>query len=85
MSQLLLPIIDRLKTRFKIGRICIVADRGMISAATVTQLESTDNPTPYILGARMRQVKVIRDRVLSHRAGIEKYDRKAAIGTNRLL
>jgi transposase len=62
----LLPIINRLKTRFKIGRICIVADRGMISAATVKQLESTDNPTPYILGARMRRVKLIRDRVLSH-------------------
>jgi len=62
----LLPIINRLKTRFKIERICIVADRGMISAATVKQLESTANPIPYILGARMRQVKLIRDRVLSH-------------------
>ena len=62
----LLPIVDRLKTRFKIARICIVADRGMISANTLEQLESGDNPTPYILGARMRKVKHIRDRVLSH-------------------
>ena len=62
----LLPIVDRLKTRFKIARICIVADRGMISANTLEQLESGDNPTPYILGARMRKVKQIRDRVLSH-------------------
>jgi len=62
----LLPIVDRLKTRFKIARICIVADRGMISAKTLEQLESGDNPTPYILGARMRKVKQIRDRVLSH-------------------
>jgi len=61
----LLPIVDRLKTRFKIGRICIVADRGMISANTVRQLESDDSPVPYILGARMRKVKEIRDRVLS--------------------
>ncbi|BBO69864.1 transposase [Desulfosarcina alkanivorans] len=62
----LLPIVDRLKMRFKIARICIVADRGMISAKTLEQLESGENPTPYILGARMRKVKQIRDRVLSH-------------------
>jgi len=61
----LLPIVDRLKTRFKIARICIVADRGMISADTLKQLESEDSSIPYILGARMRKVKQIRDRVLS--------------------
>ena len=61
----LLPIVERLKTRFKIARICIVADRGMISANTIKQLESKDSPIPYILGARMRKVKQIRDRVLS--------------------
>jgi transposase len=61
----LLPIVERLKTRFKIARICIVADRGMISANTIKQLESKNSPIPYILGARMRKVKQIRDRVLS--------------------
>ena len=61
----LLPIVDRLKTRFKIARICIVADRGMIGADTLKQLESEDSSIPYILGARMRKVKQIRDRVLS--------------------
>jgi transposase len=62
----LLPIVERLKTRFKIARICIVADRGMISANTIKQLESKDSPiAPYILGARMRKAKQIRDRVLS--------------------
>ena len=62
----LLPIVERLKQRFKIGRVCIVADRGMISSQTIAELESPDNPIPYILGARMRKVKQIRDRVLSH-------------------
>ena len=38
----------------------------MISADTVEQLESPTNRTPYILEARMRKVKKIRDRVLSH-------------------
>jgi transposase len=61
----LLPIVERLKKRFKIRQVCIVADRGMISAKTVEQLESSTNQMPYILGTRMRRVKQIRDQVLS--------------------
>lgn len=62
----LLPIVERLKKRFKIGRICIVADRGMISEKTIAALEAPENQTPYILGVRMRRVKQVADRVLSH-------------------
>lgn len=62
----LLPIVDRLKKRFAIGRVCIVADRGMISAQTIAALEAPENKTEYILGVRMRRAKLIRDRVLSH-------------------
>ena len=38
----------------------------MISAKTIAALEAPDNQTSYILGARMRKVELIRDRVLSH-------------------
>ena len=62
----LLPIVERLKKRFAINRICIVADRGMISAKTIEALEDPDNRTAYILGCRMRKVKQIAERVLSH-------------------
>ena len=62
----LLPIVDRLRKRFGIRRICIVADRGMISADTLQALEHPDSTVLYILGARMRQVKVIREKILSH-------------------
>ena len=31
----LVPVIDRLRRRFAIGRVCVVADRGMISAETI--------------------------------------------------
>jgi transposase len=31
----LLPVVDRLRDRFSVGRVCVVADRGMISAATI--------------------------------------------------
>jgi len=36
----LVPVVDRLRTRFSIGRVCIVADRGMISAETIAELEA---------------------------------------------
>ena len=48
----LLPVVDRLRARFSVGRICIVADRGMISAATIAALEA--QKIDYILGARER-------------------------------
>jgi hypothetical protein len=61
----LLPIVDRLRRRFGIRHICIVADRGMISAATIADLE--EQGWPYILGARMRRQVEVRDRVLADR------------------
>jgi len=61
----LLPVVTEIKKRFAIRSFCIVADRGMISAETVRELESGDNPMLYILGARMRRVKAIREQVLS--------------------
>jgi hypothetical protein len=62
----LLPIVQRIRRRFPIGQLCIVADRGMISGDTLAYLER--EKIPYILGARMRNVKEIKENVLS-RAG----------------
>jgi transposase len=59
----LIPIIDRLKKRFHIGRFCILSDRGMISDKTIKELERRG--ILYILGARMRKVKEIKYDVLS--------------------
>jgi len=64
----LVPIVDRLRSRFSIQRICIVADRGMISAKTTEELESPQQRWQYILGARMRKQKEVSGEVLS-RAG----------------
>jgi hypothetical protein len=36
----LIPVVDRLGKRFRITRVCVVADRGMISAATIVALEA---------------------------------------------
>lgn len=64
----LLPIVRRLKKRFGIRQVCIVADRGMISKETVRELELPDSEVKYILGVRMRQQTEVRDNVLG-RAG----------------
>jgi transposase len=60
----LIPVADRIRGRFSIGRFCVVADRGMISAKTLKELEERN--IPYILGTRMRTVKEIKEEVLSH-------------------
>ena len=75
----LIPIVERIRKRFKIGRFCIVADRGMISAATMKQLEEPQRDLKYILGARMRGVNEIKHEVLS-RAG--RFKEVVAEGSN---
>jgi hypothetical protein len=61
--SVLLPVVDRLRHRFAIGRVCVVADRGMISAATLEGLEQRG--LEYILGARERTDRLVRDVVLA--------------------
>ena len=63
----LLPVVNRLRQKFRVRRVSIVADRGMISASTIATLESKELDCDYILGARMRSVKEISERVLADR------------------
>ncbi|MCX6036524.1 MAG: IS1634 family transposase [Chloroflexi bacterium] len=63
----LLPVVNRLRQRFRVRRVTIVADRGMISVDTITALESEAMDCDYILGARMRAVKEVSERVLADR------------------
>src|ERR1700730_4948453 len=62
----LIPVIDRLRRRFAIARVCVVADRGMISAETVAELEA--RRLLYILGVRERSDKLVRELVLEDAA-----------------
>jgi transposase len=59
----LIPIVERLRVRFGIGNICVVADRGMISQENKTELEARG--WKYILGVRMRNLKEAKLNVLS--------------------
>ncbi len=58
-----IPVVDRLRSRFAIGRVCVVADRGMISAATIAAIE--ERGLEYVLGARERTDSLVRTVVLA--------------------
>jgi len=64
----LIPVVDRLRSRFGVTKVCIVADRGMISKETIEELEEPKRSWQYILGARMRSQNEVKDEVLA-RAG----------------
>ncbi|UNC16553.1 IS1634 family transposase (plasmid) [Acidiphilium multivorum] len=66
--KILMPVVTRLRERFGITRACVVADRGMISADTIAALEALG--MEYILGARERTSRVIRDVVLKDKAAM---------------
>jgi len=61
----LIPVTDRLRKRFHIESVCVVADRGMVSRETIEALQGSSRRVKFILGARLRRVKEIREEVLS--------------------
>lgn len=72
----LIPVVDRLRRKFAVDRVCIVADRGMISKQTIADLE--ERKWQYILGVRMRNVKDVRDEVLRRGGRYEEVYPKSA-------
>jgi hypothetical protein len=59
----LIPVIDRLRQRFAIGKVCVVADRGFVSRQTMAELGARG--LLYILGTRERNEKAVRELVLA--------------------
>jgi hypothetical protein len=64
----LLPVVKRMRERFRLREITVVADRGMVSQATLEAFERSDPPVRYILGVRMRRQKEVNTLVLGSRA-----------------
>jgi hypothetical protein len=62
-AKTLLPVARRLRKRFSVQNVCVVADRGMISKKTITALEDMPG-MQYLLGVRLRNVKEVREQVL---------------------
>jgi hypothetical protein len=60
----LLPVVERMKRRFQVRELCVLADRGMISKKILAELEDTHRPVRYILGVRMRRQKEVSETVL---------------------
>lgn len=59
-------MIQKMRQRFRIRKVIVVADRGMISQGAIKQLEDPEHaPYGYILGCRMRKQKEVRQAVLS--------------------
>jgi hypothetical protein len=57
-----------MRERFGIREITVVADRGMVSQATLEAFENSDPPLRYIVGVRMRRQKEVSMSVLGSRA-----------------
>src|SRR3712207_9428082 len=56
--SVLVPVIDRLRSRLAIGRVSVAADRGMISAPTIAALE--ERGLEYVLGTTQRTDRQVR-------------------------
>jgi transposase len=63
-SKTVLPLIQRFKKRFRVQRVSVVADRGMISKEILQALESGELDCQYILGVRMRSTREVEEKVL---------------------
>jgi len=68
-QKALRQVVAVLRQRFRISRVTVVADRGMISKDTIKLLtEHEQAPFDYVLGCRMRRQKEVNEAVLA-RAG----------------
>jgi hypothetical protein len=63
----LVPVIERMRRRFGLRALTVVADRGMVSQATLDAFESSKPPVGYIVGVRMRRQKEVNTDVIGHR------------------
>ena len=64
----LLPVVERMRAKFRVREMCVVADRGMVSKATLQALGAMEPPVHYIVGVRMRRTKEVGEIVLKSRA-----------------
>jgi Transposase DDE domain len=63
----LVPVIERMRRRFGLRQLTVVADRGMVSQATLEAFEGHQPPVGYIVGVRMRRQTEVNTDVLGHR------------------
>ena len=64
----LVPVIERMRAKFRVREVCVVADRGFVSAATIAAMEEMEPPVHYVIGVRMRRSKEVGEVVLKNRS-----------------
>lgn len=64
----LVPVIERMRAKFRVREVCVVADRGFVSEATIQAMESMEPPVHYVIGVRMRRSKEVGEVVLRKRS-----------------
>jgi hypothetical protein len=62
----LVPVVEALRKRFRVGKVVVVCDRGMVSAANLQAIRAAGYD--YIVGMKMRRLLEVREQVLK-RAG----------------
>ena len=77
----LVPVVDRLQKRFGVGKVCIVADRGMISDKVMREVKK--RRWEYILGVRMRRVEEVRKKVLGRAGRYQEVVKKGVVGKDK--
>lgn len=63
-----LPVVKRMRSKFRVREICVVADRGMISEATLQAFGAMKPRVHYIVGVRMRRTREVGEIVLKNRS-----------------
>lgn len=64
----LIPVIERMRNKFHVREVCVVADRGFVSQETIDRLGKMEPPVHYVIGVRMRRTKEVGEIVLKSRA-----------------
>jgi DDE family transposase len=60
-------VVERMRARFRVTNLYVVADRGMVSAETLAAFSAMEPPVHYIVGVRMRRQKEVGGIVLQSR------------------
>lgn len=87
----LAAVVRKLRERFSIRRVIVVADRGMMSRAAVEMLTGDrDAPFEYILGCRLRRDREVRDEVLARSGRFQDVDptlavKEVVVGSHRYV
>ena len=73
-------VVALLRERFHIGRVILVADRGMISKSTIELLTQHEKaPFDFVLGCRMRRSKEVEEQVLTRAGRYQEVDENLAV------